>query len=174
MTNQQARMSPFVLIVLISLVVPAEAFGQPRFESYGAWKVAPLHDYMDLSSHVLMRTTFASSERGAREGQDVDATFGFRIFGGSLMIIHASGAFGRNTWPNCDLDSSSYSIDGSPPRQIASIQRPGSCNAVPMDGELVQSLKHGGVAYVRLGRHNGYISLEGFTEAWERAREFAR
>ena len=173
MKRNEIRLSPVVFIALF-FFMSAEAFAQPRFESYGAWKVAPLHDYMDLNSHVLMRTTFASSERGAREGQDVDATFGFRIFGGVLMSLDASHAFGRNSWPSCDLDSSSYSIDGSPTRRIASIQIPGSCNAVPMDGELVQSLQQGGVAYVRLNRRNGYISLEGFADAWERARELAR
>lgn len=162
----------FVSVVL--LLLPPHVLSQPRFETIGHWRVTAVHHEMDAVSHVILRTTFASTERAAIEGQNVEGFFGFRIFGGSLMTLDAPSSIGRNYWPHCDLNLSTYSISGSSPQLIATRRRGGSCNAIPMDGELIKAFQTGDVARVRVHRQNGYISLHGFAAAWERARELAQ
>lgn len=141
---------------------------------FGHWTVTAVHDPMDAVSHVIMRTHFARSKQGALDGEPARYRFGLRIFGGQLMTLAPDLDLGKEWWPHCDMNLSTFSIDEGPPQLIAITQRGGSCNSVPLDGSVVSGFKRASVARVRLNKTNGYISLHGFSAAWEFANSLAR
>lgn len=77
-------------------------------------------------------------------------------------------------WPECGFNSSSYSVDGSKAKHIATIDNPGGCNLVPMNGDLIKKFKTGHAARLRIDGVDGDISLVGFPAAWARAMQLSK
>lgn len=77
-------------------------------------------------------------------------------------------------WPECDFDNASYSVDGSKAKYIATLENPGDCDTVPMNGELIKKFKTGRTARLRIDYVDGDVSLNGFPAAWARAIKIAR
>lgn len=147
----------------------------PEWKGFGDWRVAAVHEEMDPTSHVVLRTTFTvDNDESVYSGDTYE--IGFRIFGGSLMTLDTMYGFpAENSWPNCDFDTASYKVDNGPLGYIATIDRGGSCSAVPMKGALIRAFLSGSKAKLKLNYVVGSISLKGFAEAWrEAARLSAR
>lgn len=140
----------------------------PGWNRHDDWYVKALHDDMDTSTHVRLFATFSPdpvSPLARFPGWDKQ-TFGFEIFGGSLVILSPSLAVGgRRDWPLCDFDSASMSINGSKPVLIADVESPAFCNRVDLGGELIQSMKESKAAKVKVFGQIGFVSLDGFKEA---------
>lgn len=160
---------------------PAPASIAPKWgagwERFGDWYVKALHDDMDLVTHVRLFTEFTLSERPSHYVTPIkkDLAFGLSIFGGSLVTTsHSMSLGGRDYWPYCDNDLSSASIDGGRVIQVATIPAGGSCNRVDANGPLISQFKAGQSAKLRIGSDNGVISLNGFSAAWDRARQLSQ
>jgi hypothetical protein len=164
------------IVVAISLLVagtnPAIA-ASPEWTEFGDWRVAAVREEMDPTSHVVLRTTFKVDDDDSVYGGDT-YEIGFRIFGGSLMTLDTMYGFpAEDSWPNCDFDTASYKVDSGPLGYIATIDRGGSCNAVPMRGPLIGSFSSGSNAKLKLHQVVGSISLRGFAQAWQEAAQLS-
>lgn len=166
-------MRTFVKLLAFGCAVvgtPASAQrGGPEWETFGDWKVAKVSDEMDPVSHVVLRTTFTPDAGEVFSGP---YDFGFRIFGRSLITLDVDLEMaGKNFWPHCDFESSSYSVDGSSPEFIATVDDPGNCDDVSMS--VINRFKAGSEARLKLRYTTGSISLKGFTAAWNRFRQLS-
>jgi hypothetical protein len=142
------------------------------WESFGDWEVAKISDTMDPVTKVLIRTNF---ERTTRASTEDGYVIGFRIVGKSIMRLYSMVNLGVDEyWPECGFNNASYSVGGSKAQYIASIDNPGDCNLVPMNGELIRKFKTGQTAKLRIDGVDGDVSLRGFPEAWTRAMKLAR
>lgn len=149
----------------------------PGWDNFGEWHVKALHGNMDLVSHVRLFTTFyySPSNQVPRLPGQGSLSFGFEIFGDSLVVLSpSSGFYGRAGWPYCDYDLSSLSVDDSKVIALTPVSAPGSCKSVAMDGEAVQQMLAGQSARVKLGSTEGTFFLAGFKEAWTKARELGK
>lgn len=149
-----------------------------EWERFGEWEVRATHGDMDPYTNVIIRTRFNRNEesqdsrlyRGA-EG----LVFGFKIFNGRTMDIYTMIDFGGdNHWPRCDFNLASFRVDGSRPYYISTIEVPGGCNGVAMNGRTVSMFKRGGSAKLKVGYRTGYISLIGFSSAYAKALQLSR
>lgn len=157
-------------LLLLILAAPAAA-QPPRWETFGDWQVAAVHDDMDPTSHVILRTTM--QVEGERSYLRPTYEIGFRVFGGILIALDPDIQMpGRNSWPSCDFDLSSYRLDGQPVRYLADVDDGGSCNHVSQS--VIRDFMRGRAARLRLNGVDGSISLRGFSAAWNRARQLAR
>jgi hypothetical protein len=157
-----------LLLLLVVGTNPAIAAG-PDWKEFGDWRVAAVHEEMDPTSHVVLRTKFKVDDDESVYGVDT-YEIGFRIFGGSLMTLDTMYGFpAEDSWPNCDFDTASYKVDNGPLGYVATIDRGGSCNAVPMSGHLIRSFSNGSNAKLKLHYVVGSISLKGFAQAWQEA-----
>ena len=148
----------------------------PGWHNFDDWHVKALHGHMDLVSRVRLFTTFYYSPSNpvpAIPGQHL--SFGFEIFGDSLVVLNSISPFdNRAGWPYCDYDLSSLSVDESKVIALTSIANPGGCKSVALDGEAVKQMLGGKTARVKLGRTEGTFFLDGFKEAWAKARELGK
>ncbi|MGK9417195.1 hypothetical protein ACSSUR_13735 [Pseudomonas cedrina] len=144
----------------------------PAWESFGDWQVSKISDAMDPVTKVLIRTKFEHTSRPASGDGYV---IGFRIIGRSIMKLDTMVNLGVDEfWPECDFDNASYSVDGSKVKYIATVESPGDCNTVPMNGELIKRFKSGRTARLKIDGVDGDISLNGFPAAWAKALKIAR
>ena len=163
MFSRSSRLGVFCAVLLPSAVTAAPT--GPAWETYGDWQVAAVNDDMDPVSHVVLRTVFKPDPTEVRQG---DYYFGFRVFDGSLIIIDVDHALGgKNYWPSCTFDSSSYRIDKGPVGYLATVDGSGSCESVSIS--IVRRFQAGSVAKLRLNYTTGTVSLKGFSSAWRRS-----
>lgn len=149
----------------------------PGWENFGEWHVKAIHGDMDLVTHVRLFTRFfysPSNPVSRLPGQD-SMSFGFEIFGDEVVVLSPGAGFlGRGSWPYCDYDLSSLSVDDSKAVALTPVASPGSCRAVALNGEAVQKMLAGNTARVKLGGMEGTFFLDGFKEAWVKARELGK
>jgi len=157
------------LLFCSSLAVAATG---PDWEYFGDWKVVKISDAMDPVTQVLIRTNFVRTSRSISGESYV---IGFRITGRSTMELDTMVNLGVDAfWPECDFNNASYSVDGSKAKYIATVESPGDCDTVPMNGELIKKFKSGRTARLRIDGVDGEVSLNGFPAAWTRAMKIAR
>lgn len=149
----------------------------PGWDNFGEWHVKALHGHMDLVTRVRLFTTFyySPSNPAPQISGQGSLSFGFEIYGDSLVVISPISAFSsRAGWPYCDYDLSSLSVDDSKVIALTTVSTPGSCRSVAVDGEAVQQMLAGTSARVKLGSTEGTFYLDGFKEAWTKARELGK
>lgn len=149
----------------------APAATYPGWEDFGDWHVKLISDSMSATTHVKLFTRF--NYEGS--SQSASRSFGLEVFGDEVVTLSPDPDFIRKgSWPYCDLNSSMISVDGSKAVPLMPISNPGSCNTIPLNGGPIQKLLAGNSAKARIGSMDGTISLNGFKEAWEKARSLAK
>ena len=161
-------------LLLLTVGVNSAIAAGPEWREFGDWRIAGVHQEMDPTSHVILRTTFTvDNDDPVYSGNTYE--IGFRIFGGSIMTLDTMYGFpADDSWPNCDFDTASYKVDNRALGYIATINRGGRCNAVPMKGVLIQSFLTGSKAKLKLNDVVGSISLDGFVQAWREAAKLTK
>ena len=144
------RFSAIAAATLFSFMfaTAANAAG-PEWKEYGDWRIAAVHDEMDPTSHVVLRTTLTVD---SAEGPQARETYeiGFRIFGGTVMTLDTQYGFpARDSWPQCDFNTASYKVDDGALGYIATVHKGGSCNGVPVQGALIRSFLTGSQAKLK-------------------------
>jgi hypothetical protein len=139
------------------------------WETFGDWQVKPLHDQMDTVTHVVLLTPFVDDK-----GKP-DLRMGFDLFGGRLLTLSTSvGFIGDNYWPECDFNMSTVSVDGGKAVRLTPNDEAGECSRAATSGGAIKQMLSGRTAKVRLGYNNGRISLNGFKQAWARAKALSK
>lgn len=158
-----------ILFCVLGVATSTNAQSGPDWEQFGDWEVAAVHDDMSPVSQIVMRSTVVPDEG---ESSRQPFLYGFRIFGRSLVTQDVPyGVGGRNYWPHCDLDYSTYKIGNARPEYIASVDEPGSCDKVSLS--VIRKFRAASSAKVKIHYTTGTLSLAGFTAAWNRVQQLA-
>ena len=164
-------------ILTFNIVFGAQASGS-EWEQFGDWEVTPVHGDMDPYTKIIIRTKFnelIDPKKMLLSHRVEDLVFGFEIFNGRTMDIYTMVNFGgRNYWPTCDFNSASFRVDNSKPHYISTINNPGYCDSVAMNGKTVAMFKSGKAAKLKVNYRTGDISLIGFSSAYARALQLSR
>lgn len=149
-----------------------------EWEQFGEWEVKPVHGEMDPYTSIIIRTKFNEIIDPANpplSHKPEELVFGFKVFGGKLMSVYTMLNFGgRDYWPDCDYNSASFRVDNSKPHYISTIDNPGGCDRVAMNGKTVSMFKSGKSAKLKVYYRTGEISLNGFSAAYNRALQLSR
>lgn len=157
----------WILAVLLMCMQGVSAASAPEWENFGDWQVAKISDSMDPVPQVLIRTKFDKISRSPKSEEFV---IGFQLTGKRSMRLHTMVNLGVDAyWPECGFNSSSYSVDGSKAKYIATIDNPGGCDLVSRTGDVIKKFSTGRTARLRIDGVDGDISLAGFPAAWARA-----
>ena len=141
----------------------------PEWKQFGDWEVAAVHDEMSPVSQVIIRTTVVPDDS---ESRSEPFNYGFRVFGRELITQDvAYGMSGRNFWPHCDYDFSTFKVDDGKPSYIATIEDGGSCENVSI--QVIRKFQSGSSAKLKINYVTGTISLKGFSAAWRRLQQLS-
>jgi hypothetical protein len=158
---------PLTFLVFSSLFFCLPALAEP--ERFGDWSVEKVNGEMDPTTEVVITTHFsmiAADRIASRE-------FGFRIFGGSLIGFEIDNLIdGKDYWPYCDFDLSSFKVDSAKVRYFSTRDMGGQCDQILPD--FVQAWSAGNEAKLKLNDTVGTVSLKGFSAAWKRAIALGR
>jgi len=168
----------FALATVLTLnnVLSAQA-ADSEWERFGDWEVRPVHGDMDPYTKVIIRTKFneyIDPKKSPLFHRAEDLVFGFSIFNGRSMNIYTMVNFGGdNYWPTCDFNLASFRVGNSKPHYISTIDSPGDCDSVAMNGKTVAMFKSSKTAELKVHYRTGDISLAGFSSAYARALQLS-
>ena len=167
------------LIVAFTCLLPFLAHAQTDkdgWEIYGDWLVKKTSDEMDPIQHSILRTRFHRSNNTGSYKQPEDNSFiGFSIYNARIVDLYTTTQVpGKGYWPSCDFDSGSYRIGQAKAKYISTVENPGSCDLVSINGHTIRDFKAGQDAQLKLNYSKGRISLIGFSAAWKRALQLSK
>ena len=160
-------------VAALAVWTASPANAQFIWEPYGDWEITVISDDMDPIKKVYMRTGYLPDPNEQLPSRDVLA-FGFLVAGPEAVAFLPRGTAAKVLWPYCELNRSSYAVDGSAPKFISTLSAPAHCNMVDPDGQTIRDFSGGKTARVKIREDVRTISLKGFSAALARARQLSR
>jgi hypothetical protein len=155
-----------LLLLFQSYTWSPEIDNKANWKQFENWEVFSHHGEFDTDSVTIVRTLIDLDQKD-RNGQPIQRTFGFRIFGRNYYQFE-TGIEGKGTWPYCDYEFSKYAVDGRKASFFPTAGGGGVCEHVTQ-GRWLSEFQRGSQVRLSVNFTTATGSLRGFDDAWRYA-----
>lgn len=132
--------------------------------TYNDWTTTKIIDPLDNDPMVLIcaRFTMEVLDNGR-------ARFCFRILSPQSIMVEPHHSRSRGYWPHCNHDRIKYIIDEQPPGIIPKIKSAGDLCDNILDAnnrKFLSKLENGKSLKLKIHSSRGFVSLNGYSDAW--------
>ncbi len=132
--------------------------------TYNDWTTRKITDPLenDLMVLICSRLTMEVLDKGR-------ARFCFRILSPQSIMVEPHNARSRGYWPHCNHDQIKYIIDEQPPGVIPKLKSKGDLCENMLDAnntKFLSELENGKSLKLKIHSSRGFVSLNGYSDAW--------